>query len=46
MGQSYVNNKKIFLLYDIPRDSAYLEEIEAMDPICLHGDLNNIKKYV
>jgi hypothetical protein len=46
MGQSYVNDKKIFLLNDIPRESAYLEEIEAMDPICLQGDLNNIKKYV
>lgn len=46
MGQAYVNNKKMFLLYDLPTDSAYIEEIESMDPICLHGDLNNIKKYV
>ena len=46
MGQSYVNDKKIFLLYDIPNDSAFLDEIQAMDPICLHGNLNNIKKYV
>jgi len=46
MGQAYVNNKRIFLLYDLPKESAYLDEIESMDPICLHGDLNNIKKYV
>ena len=46
MGQAYVNNKKMFLLYDLPRDSAYIEEIESMDPICLKGDLNNIKKYI
>lgn len=46
MGQAYVNNKKMFLLYDLPRESAYVDEIESMDPICLKGDLNNIKKYV
>lgn len=44
MGMAYVNDKKIFLLNDIPKDSAYLDEIEAMDPICLHGNLNNINK--
>ena len=42
MGQAYVNNKKIFLLGDIPEKSPYRDEIEAMDPICLHGDLKNI----
>lgn len=45
MGMAYVNDKKIFLLNDMPIDSAYLDEIKAMNPICLHGDLNNIKKY-
>ena len=44
MGMAYVNGKKIFLLNDIPLDSAYLDEIKAMDPICLHGDLNDIIK--
>jgi len=46
MGQAYVNGKPIFFLYDMPEESSYLDEIEAMDPICLHGDLSNIKKYV
>lgn len=46
MGQAYVNDKKIFLLNGIPQDSAYLAEIETMDPICLNGDLKNIQKYV
>lgn len=46
MGQAYVNNKKMFLLYDLPKDSPYIDEIESMDPICLHGDLSNIKKYI
>jgi hypothetical protein len=36
----------MFLLYDLPLDSAYIEEIESMDPICLKGDLKNIKKYL
>lgn len=44
MGQAYVHDKIIYLLTEIPQDSAYRAEIEAMDPICLHGDLNNIKK--
>ncbi len=44
IGQAYVNGRKIFLLNDIPRleDLTYATEIEAMDPICLHGDLKNI----
>ena len=46
MGQAYVNNKRMFFLYDLPKDSPYIDEIESMDPICLHGDLNNIKKYL
>ena len=44
MGMAYVNNKKIFLLNDIPETSSYLQEIKAMDPISLHGDLKNIRK--
>lgn len=46
MGQAYVNDKKMFLLYDLPKDSPYIDEIESMDPICLRGDLKNIKKYL
>ncbi len=45
MGQAYVNNKKIFLLNDIPKDSPYIDEIDSMDPIALHGDLKNILQY-
>lgn len=44
MGQAYVNDKDIFLLNDIPTDLPYSAEIECMDPVCLHGDLNNISK--
>jgi hypothetical protein len=42
MGQAYVNNKKIFLLNDIPLEVSYIDEIKAMDPVCLNGDLTNI----
>ncbi|MDE1974973.1 MAG: hypothetical protein KGI49_00480 [Patescibacteria group bacterium] len=45
MGQAYVNDKRIYFLYDMPTNSPYLDEIESMDPICLHGDLNNIKNH-
>lgn len=42
MGQAYVHHKKIFLLNDTPREMPYIDEIVAMDPICLHGDLNTM----
>lgn len=45
MGQGYVNDKKIFLLNDLPTDLSYTAEIECMDPICLQGDLKNITPY-
>ncbi len=42
MGQAYVNNKKIFFLYGMPEGLSYMDEIEAMDPICLDGCLEGI----
>jgi len=42
IGFAYVNNKKIFLLNGIPENVSYRDEIEAMDSICLHGDLTKI----
>ena len=45
MGQAFVNKKQIFFLNGMPAGLPYMDEIEAMDPICLNGDLNNIKKY-
>lgn len=42
MGQAYVNDKKIFFLHDVPDKSPYLDEIIAMDPIPLKGDLKNL----
>ncbi len=45
MGQAYVNYKKIFFLHSMPSTLSYMDEIEAMDPICLIGDLSNIKQW-
>jgi hypothetical protein len=45
MSQAYVNNKKIFFLNDMPTGLSFMDEIEAMSPVCLHGDLNNLRKY-
>ena len=42
MGQAYVNHKKIYFLNGMPTDLPYMPEIEAMEPICLIGDLRNI----
>ena len=44
MGQAYVNHKKIFFLNGMPSGLNYMDEIEAMDPICLNGDLSRIEK--
>lgn len=45
MGQAYVHYKKIFFLNDMPVGLSYMDEIEAMDPICLFGDFGNLKQY-
>ena len=45
MGQAYVNDKKIFLLNEIPVGMPHTDEVETFDPICLSGNLKNIKKY-
>jgi hypothetical protein len=42
MGFAYVQNKKIFLLNGIPDIALIRQEIEAMTPIVLDGDLSKI----
>lgn len=42
MGFAHVHDKKIFLLNPIP-EIGYKDEIVAMDPIIINGDLNLIK---
>lgn len=41
MGFAHVLNKRIFLLNDIP-DISYRDEILAIQPIVINGDLNKI----
>jgi len=43
IGFAYVSNKKIFLLNPIPEDVSYADEIKAMNPVILNGNLNLIK---
>lgn len=43
MGFAHVLNKPIYLMNPLPQNSPYLEEIAAMEPIVLNGDLSQIK---
>lgn len=42
IGYAYGNNKKIFILNNFPKQSAFKEEILGMQPVILNGDLNKI----
>jgi len=44
MGIAYHHHKKIYLLNDFPKTSTYLEEIKAMKPKILTGDLQLLSK--
>ncbi|MFA4833550.1 MAG: hypothetical protein WC619_01730 [Patescibacteria group bacterium] len=43
MGFAHVLNKKIFILNSLP-EMIYTDEIKAMQPVILEGDLDKIKK--
>jgi len=43
MGFAYVLHKKIFLLNAIPQ-MAYTDEIEAMQPVTLNGDISKLPR--
>ena len=43
LGFAYVNNKKIFLLNPIPEEVSYTDEIKAVQPIILNGDLSKLE---
>lgn len=45
MGFAYITDKKIYLLNGIPQMN-YTDEIVAMQPICLKGDLEDMLKGV
>lgn len=43
IGFAHVLDKKIFLLNPIPEHVSYLDEIKAMQPVIVNGNLNKIK---
>lgn len=43
MSFAYVLSKPLFLLNPIPEDVPYRDEVVAMQPIVLHGDLSQIR---
>lgn len=45
MGFAHVSDKKIFILNDIP-EMIYTDEIRAMQPVVLRGDLKKINKNI
>jgi len=42
IGFGYVLNKKIFILNQFSREISYSDEINAMEPIVINGNLNKI----
>ncbi len=42
IGFAYVNDKKVFLLNDIPEEVPYVDEIKAIVDFVLGGDLSKI----
>lgn len=42
IGFAHVNDKKVFLLNDVPEDVSYADEIKAMFDVVLNGDLTKI----
>jgi len=45
MGFAHILDKKIFLLNEIP-ECSYVDEVKAMQPIILDGDIKKIKNYL
>ncbi|PIR46845.1 MAG: hypothetical protein COV07_02155 [Candidatus Vogelbacteria bacterium CG10_big_fil_rev_8_21_14_0_10_45_14] len=42
MGFAYVNDKKIYLKHGMPEGVSYMDEIRAMEPVCLYGDFSKL----
>lgn len=42
IGYAFGNNKKVYILNEMPADSAFKEEILGMQPIVLNGDLSKL----
>jgi len=46
MYSAHVQNRPIYVLNDLPKDSSFQEEIVAFESICLKGDLDKIPEKV
>jgi len=46
MGHAYYHGRPIFFMHGMPDGLSYMDEIKAMDPICLEGDLANIANHI
>ena len=44
MAIAFHLNKPIFIMNEIPEESAYLEELHAVLPVVLHGDITALDK--
>jgi hypothetical protein len=42
MGYAFAKGKKVYILNDLPKQSAFKEEILGIQPIILRGDLRKI----
>lgn len=46
MSLAFFLKKPIFILNEIPKDSSFVEEIEGMQPVLLHGDAEAITGHI
>lgn len=42
IGVAFSKNKKIFLLHNLPENSPFIDELDAMNCIALNGDISKI----
>jgi hypothetical protein len=43
MALAFYLHKPVYIFNDIPKESPFLEEIIAMQPIVMHGDINKLE---
>lgn len=43
---AFAQGLDVYTLYDLPKDISYADEINAMKPIVLNGDVSKIDEYV
>lgn len=46
MSLAFYLNKPVFILYEFPEDSKYLEELKGMLPVLLHGEIKELATFL